>query len=445
MTAPDSPVPGRIAAVDALRGLVVLMLVPDLSGGFSFHRMAELHPDSALWVNLGLLFTHAPWEGARIWDFVMPVFALMVGVSIPLSWAARSARGDSHRRLLGHAVVRAMALVVLGFLVTISIHSLADDLMPYVVIFGLGLPVAAWLADAAGIRRAGARAAVEGGWALAVLGLAWAWVVTRVDQLGAYNLAHIFILLGLAYLPAFLMVRWSTARQVAAALLILLGYGLAFQLYPAPADALTDGSLRAAVAAHWQNGTNVAAAVDRWLLARLPHVVPYRDDPHGYTTLQFVPLVVTLIAGMMAGRWMLEARGDARGARRIAVLAVAMIGAGGLLAFTLVPLIKSLWTPSWALYSTGVALTPLAVLYLACDVRGHRGWVAPLAVLGSNAVLLYTLAAHDRWRIVGLWQRLLGERLAQLSWQPLAEALLVLVTLWALAALLYRWRVFLRL
>ena len=92
-TAATSSPGARIVGVDALRGLVMLMLLPDLAGGFSFYRMAELHPDSAAWQFLGRQFTHAQWAGAHVWDFVMPVFALLVGVSLALSQAARTARG----------------------------------------------------------------------------------------------------------------------------------------------------------------------------------------------------------------------------------------------------------------------------------------------------------------------------------------------------------------
>jgi len=444
MTRGDSIAPNRIVAVDALRGLVILLLVPDLSGGFSFYRMAQLYPDSPFWSALGFQFSHAPWAGARVWDFVMPVFALLVGVAIPLSHAARNARGEAFSHQLGHAVVRSIGLVTLGLLLTMAMRSLADNVMPYVVIFGLGLPVAAWLADRLGIHAGRSRRALGIAWALAVLALAWTWIVLHVQQLGAYNLAHIFILLGLAYMPAFLMVRWSTAAQAAAALALLMGYMAAFLLYPAPTTGLA-ADLTMPGAAHWQNGTNVAAAFDRWLLARLPHAVPYRDEPHGYTTLQFVPLIVTLLVGMMAGRWMLRSRGHEAAARRMAALALGLIAGGALLSVSFVPLIKSLWTPSWALYSSGVALTPLAVLYLWCDVKGRSGWAVSLTVLGSNAVLLYTIAANDRWRIIGAWQRVSGGWLADVAWRPLAEALLVLLTLWILAWVLYRRRIFLRL
>jgi predicted acyltransferase len=78
------PVP-RIAAVDALRGLAILLLVPDVYGGFSFYIMARQQPDSVQWSALATQFTHVAWRGVALWDLIMPVFVFVVGVSMALS------------------------------------------------------------------------------------------------------------------------------------------------------------------------------------------------------------------------------------------------------------------------------------------------------------------------------------------------------------------------
>lgn len=445
MSEPTRPAP-RIASIDALRGLVMLMLVPDLTGGFSLHRVAAAAPPDSAWHAAARLFTHSDWVGVTLWDMVMPVFVLLIGASIALSQQARARRGETHGQVLAHAVVRAAALTVLGMTLMVNPHDRMDLVLPYIVLFGIGLPISARLARALPLRSSAARIALELTWGALVLSLPLAWIGMHVDRLGGYYLAHIFLLIGLAYVPAFLFVRSSDTTRLLAAAAVVALYGVAFHIYKAPPDLQPRGGALAGVSAQWANGTNLGAAVDRWIFAWLPRAGTFEDEPHGYHLLQAVPLIATMLVGMVAGRSMQAATDRAQVLRRLLGASIAFAAAGLVLAATGVPLVKSIWTPSWALFSTGAALGALALLYALCDVGGRPGFARPLVVLGSNSILLYTLAAHDRWRFIAPW-RPAAEPLRALepALAPLVDALLVLVTLWALAAFLHWRRWFLRL
>jgi predicted acyltransferase len=119
--------------------------------------------------------------------------------------------------------------------------------------------------------------------------------------------------------------------------------------------------------------------------------------------------------------------------------------ASGLLSVTVAPLVKSLWTPSWAVFSSSLCL--LALTFVMGVYRApSRSWLLrSLAVLGSNAMLLYVISVHDRWRLTLLWQKLLGPALTASALRPVLESLLVLLSLWAFAYALDRGRVRLRL
>lgn len=52
-------------------------------------------------------------------------------------------------------------------------------------------------------------------------------------------------------------------------------------------------------------------------------------------------------------------------------------------------------TPTWCLYSTGVAAILLAALYWLCDIKGHSKWAWLLAAAGGNGLLTYLLP--DFW------------------------------------------------
>ena len=78
------------------------------------------------------------------------------------------------------------------------------------------------------------------------------------------------------------------------------------------------------------------------------------------------------------------------------------------------------------------------------DVRAWRGWSLPLVVAGMNPLLLYTLAYDYRWWIVEAWRRTLGPWLYASTTGPVIESLTFVVSLWALAFLLHRLKIYIR-
>jgi predicted acyltransferase len=441
-------VPDRFVAVDVMRGLVILVLVPDIHGAFGLYRMAERFPDDPLWSALAGQSSHAVWVGAHLWDFVMPAFVFLVGIGIHLSHAARSARGYTHGSQLVHATMRATALVLLGLMLGFPVETWADQLWPYVVI-GIGFPLAELMERRGVAKSVVARVAqaqtVAG---VPIVLTAAFWVASRLQEVSYYDLNNILVQIGLAYLPAFAVVRLPSARLVAVALGILVVYATFFFAYgPPPGATPNGGQVFGGLAAHWNNGTNAASAFDRWLLNLLPRATPYIGNPLGAHTLQCLALVPTMIGGILAARAIVGAGPCVSGLRplNIALAGAACALLGLLVSLGPIPLVKWLWTPSWALFSLGVCTVLLALIAaLVAQVPTRRAW-NPLIALGTNSILLYTIAVHDRWRILGVWHRVAGDRLAAADAAPLIEALLMLVTLWAFAYILFRARIFLRL
>ena len=108
VAAPANASAARLVSLDAYRGLIMLTL---LCGGI-FQSLAG-HP----WLGwLAHHNEHVAWEGAVYWDLIQPAFMYMVGVAMPLAFAARTARGDSWSAQALHAVRRAAMLVLIGIL-----------------------------------------------------------------------------------------------------------------------------------------------------------------------------------------------------------------------------------------------------------------------------------------------------------------------------------------
>jgi predicted acyltransferase len=429
---PDAGAPRRVVVIDVLRGLVVLMLVPDLSGGFSMPRMAENHPDSDWLRAIGHQLSHSPWQGVTVWDLVMPLFVFVMGASMALSDAARRHAGMAEAERWARAVLRSISLVVLGLQIAYGVREHADGFMVALVL-ATGLPWSRWSAWVKAYR-------LDLAGALVVVLMALGWMWAHPARWNAVELHQILILMGLAYLPAYALHRSPTRIQILAAVAVVVAHGAAHALY-AWAQGLTANAvdLREWLGAGWLKGHNLAAALDlRWLNA-LPRTEPYLGNAVGYHSLQAMPLVALILAGAVWGRALSGGMPVPELAARSARWGLGALALAGLGVWAGVPLLKILWTPSWSALAIGFCLLVSALLLQVGDERPRRAmdWRTPLLVLGSNALLLYVLVAHERWRLLLPWRALL-ELPALAPARPLAESLAVLVTLLALAALLHR-------
>ena len=59
-------------------------------------------------------FDHVPWRGLHFYDLIWPLFMFIMGAAIPMSLAKRRAQGETDRRLLLHALWRAIVMFCLG-------------------------------------------------------------------------------------------------------------------------------------------------------------------------------------------------------------------------------------------------------------------------------------------------------------------------------------------
>jgi len=441
----------RLLSLDALRGITMLLLIPDISGGFSFYKMAQHFPDDPWWGFLSRTFTHAQWSGCTLWDLVMPFFIFMVGVSMPYSYAARRKRHDTPVMLLTHAVERSVTLLLLGAILLLPLHSPLDLVVPLLLLTA-GLPI-----ESLWIRMVPASASRG-----RLVGRLWRWGVVfacgtylwlnHEHIIGQFTLHDVLPQIALGYAFAFLLVNRGRTQQATAITVILVGYWLAFLLYPLPQPGFDSATVGVAPGdevftgffAHWNKNTNLAADFDVWLLNLFPQSSPFEFNAHGYQTLNFIPTIATMIMGVMTGEHLRSDR-PRHELRNGLVIAGSLAILGGLLAgWLLCPIVKSIWTPSWVLFSGGCALLALAVLYHLIDVRGWRGWSLPLVVAGMNPILLYVLAYDYRWWVVEAWRRTLGPRLFVSTADPVIESVIFLASMWLFAFLLHRLRIYIR-
>ena len=441
----------RLLSLDVFRGLVMLVLVPNVYGGFSFYEMAARDPQSPVWPFLARQFTHAQWSGCTIWDLVMPSFVFMIGVAIPYSYAARKGRGESDAWIFAHAVFRAVVLLVLGVELQMTIQTRADLLWPFLIL-AVGLPVPALIARRLGVGGThGERAIIVLWWGTIVVASVFR-LSSHVYQMRGIAFHDILPQVGLGYVFAFIVSRYALRVRALTALAILFAFWLAFLIFPLPGPGFSSTAVGVAPGdelflgyfAHWNKNTNLAAAFDRWFLNLFPTTEPFAFNTHGYETLNFIPTIVTIVLGTIAGDYL---RGDRpRVQTRNGLLTAGGFGVfGGLmLGWAACPIVKSIWTPSWTIFSAGLVTVALGCLYHVVDVRGYHAWTLPFVVAGLNPILLYTLALHYRWPVVEVWRRGLGPALFAGYWGPVLESVACGLSLWLVAYAAYRLKLFVR-
>jgi len=356
------PAPGRLESLDAFRGIIMLLMA---SGGLNLKSVGEAFPNNWFLGIIGPQTGHSDWLGCTFWDLIQPSFMFMVGVALPWSLANRLARGQSKSSMMLHALWRALALVLLSVFIQ-SYNSKPPR---------------------------GIQAHTD-------------WTFPNV-------LAQI----GLAY-PFLFLISFTKPRvQWIIAFGILAAVWLAFALYTPPAG-LTYNELKMdadwehlpGFAAHWDKHLNFAGAFDRWFLNLFPRgsidpaVQPIADprfyfSKGGYQTLNFIPSLSTMVFGLIAGEML---RGPLELKDKIARLSIAGVAAllagYGLHATGICPMIKPIWTPSFAIYSAGWVALFLAAFVAIMEWRGWKRWAFPLVVAGLNPITLYCM-----------WQMVVGD------------------------------------
>src|SRR5579859_1962862 len=94
--------PGRIASIDILRAItmVLMIFVNDLWSLRDIPKWLE-HVEQGV-------------DGIGLADTIFPAFLFIVGLSIPFSLDSRRAKGDTGGKLAQHVLVRTLALLVMG-------------------------------------------------------------------------------------------------------------------------------------------------------------------------------------------------------------------------------------------------------------------------------------------------------------------------------------------
>jgi heparan-alpha-glucosaminide N-acetyltransferase len=385
----------RLASVDAYRGFVMFLMMAEV---LHLSGVARAFPDSALWGMLAFNTTHVEWVGCSLHDLIQPSFSFLVGVALPFSIASRMATGQSQLNMTGHALWRALLLILLG-----------------VFLRSVGSSQTNW---------------------------------TFEDTLTQ---------IGLGYPILFLLGFRSPRVQWAALAFILLGYWAAWAMYPLPGPEFDYAKVgvppdwahhASGFAAHWNKNSNLGAAFDQWFLNLFSRAKPFIANGGGYLTLSFIPTLGTMLLGLIAGGWLRGNLSAQIKMKRLIVAGAACAVLGGAIHWLGVcPLVKRIWTPSWTLFSGGLCFLFMAAFYGVIDLRGWKAWSFPLVVIGMNSIAAYCLAHLVDAFIASSLKTHLGPDVFKLfgnTFAPMMQGAAILLVLWLMLYWMYRRKLFLK-
>ena len=172
----------RLASLDAFRGFIMLWIIGGEGLVAGLAALGQNRVVEALVYELN----HTPWQGLRFYDCIWPSFMLMVGVSVPLSFAKRSLTQTYHQQLV-HAAKRAIVLFLLG-----SLRESVSMGSPYLVELSSALqPIAiAYFVAVLVVRKSCRFQAVLGATILAAYALLLAFVPAPGIAAGSYQFNH---------------------------------------------------------------------------------------------------------------------------------------------------------------------------------------------------------------------------------------------------------------
>jgi predicted acyltransferase len=257
--------------------------------------------------------------------------------------------------------------------------------------------------------------------------------------------------IGICYFFAAILELWAGRREQWVALAAcLVGYWALLRFVPVPGAGVPGRDIP-----FMDQVQNLPAWLDRKLF--MGHLYDGNRDPEGI--IHTIPAIGTTLIGVLTGH-LLRKQHDVRKL----IAGMVLSGILGILSGEILnrwfPINKNLWTSSFVLFSGGLALLFLCLLYWIVEVKRWRGvWTMPILVFGMNAIagfvadsLIYgpgyTFTARGptgttmNWHEAAqAWLETAGLGTANAS---LAYSLVAVAICWSLLWLLWRKKIFLK-
>jgi predicted acyltransferase len=284
---------------------------------------------------------HAEWNGATATDMIFPAFLFMVGLAIPFSLGSRAEADTSRRKTALRIIRRSITLLLLGQ----GINGFPDYVWNTLRLPGILQRIAV---------------------CYALCGFLYLAVRERRQRDRTIVFAGISIVLLASYWAMLKLVEVGIGR----------GHLDPYGALPAVVDRTVFGANHL-----WQWGVRTNGNITY--------------DPEGL--LSTLPALVPTLVGMAVGGWIQLFRPASSAAVRTLGSKLLLLGAGltvtGLALSPCLAINKSIFTSTFALFSTGVSVLVFGLLYILIDGYGFRRGITPALILGTNAILAFVVSS----------------------------------------------------
>ena len=327
----------RLESLDALRGFDLFFLV---ALGPLMHSLARTA--NVEWLNESMwVFSHVSWEGFSPWDLIMPLFLFMSGISMPFSLSRYKSISDK-RPLLRRLAKRILLLWIFGMMCQGNLLAL--------------------------------------------------------DPNTIYLYSNTLQAIATGYLITALLFLFTSRRtQIITAVVLLLVYLSSMQFITV--DGYGGGN--------YTPQGNLAEWIDNTVLGRFRDTAQVIDgkvvvaDWYHYTwILSSLNFGVTVLTGLFAGYIAKDKIEEKKKLKLYFGTGITMVIAGWLWNFQM-PVIKTIWTSSMVLVSSGYCFLLMGLFYYWIDYKGHRSGITWLKVYGMNSIVAYMLANVVNFRCIG--------------------------------------------
>ena len=423
----------RLLSLDIFRGIAIagMMLVNN----------------PGTWSDVYSPLLHAEWHGCTPTDLVFPFFLFIMGVAIPLALTRRKESGSSLRDIYMKVGRRTLLLFGWGLFLAafprfgmdnppvgvLVIHYLLLTLFLGSVFFRESL-------DEEQSTYTKTHKILTGGIALSVLGMVILGIMYY--DFSSLRIPGVLQRIALVYgICALLFLKFDGRSLFYIGAGVLLLYWFLMAVVPVPGVGY----------ANLEPDTNLGAWLDNLLLKGHLWRSSKVWDPEGL--LSTLPAIGTGIAGILTGMWLRSPRNDHQ--KLSAILSVgAILIFLGLFWDLSFPINKKIWTSSYVLYHSGIALLVLGVIYWLVDTLHYTSWTKPFVIYGRNALVLYiasgiltkTLFLLKTTNAAGEQQNLYAWIYQHVfdSWLPAADASFAFAVTYVLVMLLLGWLLYRR-
>ena len=284
------------------------------------------------------IFSHVEWEGFVPWDMIMPLFMFMAGATIPFAMS-QYRNGQNKMGALKRIGKRVVLLWVFGMMCQGNLLAL--------------------------------------------------------DPNRIYLYTNTLQAIAVAYAIAALMFLFTKLRtQIIVAAVLLLAYWGTMEFISV--DGFGGGD--------YTPQANLAEWIDRTVLGRFrDHAVVengeivWKSWYHYTWILSSLTFGVTGLCGMFAGRIAKSTMSDKRKLYWLFGVGAAMVVVAKVWSIWM-PIIKTIWTSSMALFAAGISFILLGIVYYFVDYKGYNKHLTWLKVYGMNSIAAYMLTQIVNFR-----------------------------------------------